>query len=94
MNKAELSKAIVDKSNYIISLAQAEDFINTFIDIVKDAVIDGDTVNLVGFGTFKTSERKERQCKNPQTKEIMTVPASTVPTFKAGKAFKDAVNNK
>ena len=91
MNKAELVKAAVNECGYEITQACAEDLLNTFLNIVKREVAAGNPVQLVGFGTFTTSERAERNGKNPQTGAEMTIPACTVPKFKAGKAFKDAV---
>ena len=92
MNKSELAKEIATRSQYDITATVAEDMINCFMDSVIDEVSAGGKVQLVGFGTFETSNRTERTCKNPQTGEQMTVPACTVPKFKAGKAFKEAVN--
>ena len=66
------------------------------VDAVMTSIIEdvaaGNKVQLIGFGTFETSTRAEREGRNPQTGEAMTIPATVVPKFKAGKAFKDAVN--
>ena len=67
-------------------LTYSEDF-----GAVTDALKAGDKIQLVGFGTFEVRERAEKQARNPRTGETMTVPASKVPTFKAGKALKDAI---
>ena len=91
MNKAELTKAMANECGYEVTQACAEDLLNTFMDIVKREVAAGNPVQLVGFGTFTTSERSERNGKNPQTGAEMVIPACTVPKFKPGKAFKDAV---
>ena len=91
MNKTELVKAIVAENSYSITQACAEEMVNSFINNVKNEVAAGNKVQLIGFGTFESAKRAERVCKNPQTGEEMTVPACTVPKFKAGKAFKDAV---
>lgn len=91
MNKAELVKAIVDKCGYEVTQSCVEDIVNTFIKVVKETVASGDKVQLIGFGTFETSKRAERKGKNPQTGEEMVIPACTVPKFKPGKAFKDAI---
>ena len=91
MNKKELVKAIVAKSEYEISDAAVNDIVNCFIDTVKETVAKGEEVQLVGFGTFKVGERAERKCINPTTKEEMIVPACKVPKFKPGSAFKDCV---
>ena len=61
------------------------------LDVITDALKNGEKVSLVGFGTFEVRERKERQGRNPQTREPMTIPASKLPAFSAGKALKDAV---
>ena len=59
---------------------------------ITEALQNGEKVSLVGFGTFEVKERAERTCLNPQTKETINVPASKAPSFKAGKALKEAVN--
>jgi DNA-binding protein HU-beta len=91
MNKTELVKAMVNECDYDVTQACAEDLLNTFMDIVKREVAAGNKVQLIGFGTFEPAERAERKGKNPQTGEEMTIAACTVPKFKPGKAFKDAV---
>ena len=91
MNKSELTKAIVAKSQYNLSNAVVEDVINCFINIVKDEVADGNKVQLIGFGTFEQGHRSERIGKNPQTGADMVIPSCNVPKFKPGQAFKDAV---
>ena len=58
----------------------------------KYVLENGEKVQLIGFGTFETRERAAREGRNPRTKETITIPASTVPVFKAGKEFKDRVN--
>lgn len=62
------------------------------IDAVSGALKDGDTVNLIGFGTFMVRERAARTGRNPRTGETINIAASKNPSFKAGKALKDAVN--
>lgn len=91
MNKTELAKAMAEHSNYNVSNAVAEDMINCFMEVVKETVSNNDSVQLVGFGTFTTAQRAERNGKNPQTGEAMVIPACKVPKFKAGKAFKEVV---
>ena len=91
MNKTELVKEIVNECGYEVTQSCVEDIVNTFMNVVKDTVASGDKVQLIGFGTFESAKRAERICKNPQTGEEMTVPACTVPKFKPGQAFKDAV---
>ena len=89
MNKVELIGAVASKSE--ISKKDVEKVINAFSNFVADALVDGDKVQLVGFGTFEVVERAERQGRNPATGEAMTIAASKSPKFKAGKALKDAV---
>ena len=63
-----------------------------FTESVEEALEKGEKVQLVGFGTFETRERAAREGRNPRTKEPITIPASTVPVFKAGKELKEKVN--
>ena len=88
MNKTELVASIAEKAE--ISKVQATKALDAFTAAVGESLKNGDEVALVGFGTFKVSARKERQGRNPQTGESITIKASNSPTFKAGKALKDA----
>ena len=90
MNKAELITSMAEKSQ--LTKKDAESALKAFIDSVQEALENGDKVQLIGFGTFETRERAAREGRNPRTKETITMPASTVPVFKAGKEFKDRVN--
>lgn len=90
MTKADLVKAVSEKAN--CPKKDAEMAINTVIDCITDAVVQGEKVQIVGFGTFEVRERGEKKCKNPRTGEEMITPAKKAPVFKAGKALKDAVN--
>lgn len=90
MNKAELVTEIAEQTG--ITKKDAEAAVKAFTDIVIEEVAGGGEVALVGFGTFKTSTRAARTGRNPQTGQTLNIPAATVPKFKAGKAFKDAVN--
>ena len=90
MNKAELITSMAEKSQ--LTKKDAESALKAFIDSVQEALENGDKVQLIGFGTFETIERAAREGINPITKETITIPASTVPVFKAGKEFKDRVN--
>ena len=90
MNKAELITSMAEKSQ--LTKKDAESALNAFIDSVQEALENGEKVQLIGFGTFETRERDAREGRNPRTKETITIPASTVPVFKAGKEFKDRVN--
>ena len=90
MNKAELIAAIAAKTGE--TKKSAEETVNAFVSVVTDALKKGEKVQLVGFGTFETRERAAREGRNPRTKEPLTIPASTVPVFKAGKELKEKVN--
>ena len=90
MNKAELITSMAEKSQ--LTKKDAESALKAFIDSVQEALESGEKVQLIGFGTFDTRERAAREGRNPRTKETITIPASTVPVFKAGKEFKDRVN--
>ncbi|MBR5498313.1 MAG: HU family DNA-binding protein [Clostridia bacterium] len=89
MKKTELVAAVAEKSN--LSKKDAEAAVNAVVAAVAEALANGDNVQLVGFGTFEVRERSEKVCRNPRTGESMTVAATKVPAFKAGKALKDAV---
>ncbi|AFY62132.1 MULTISPECIES: HU family DNA-binding protein [Cyanophyceae] len=90
MNKAELVDAVADKAN--VTKKQAEVVISAAVDVIMDAVADGDKVTLVGFGAFEPRERKAREGRNPKTGEKMEIPATKVPAFSAGKLFKEKVS--
>lgn len=90
MNRQELVAKMAEKAN--IEPKAAEKALGAFMNIVKDTMVDGDTVQLVGFGTFAVKERAAREARNPQTGGTIHIPAKKAPVFKAGKAFKDAVN--
>lgn len=89
MNKTELVAAVAEKAG--ISKKDSEAAVAAFIASVQDALKAGEKVQLVGFGTFEVRQRSERQGRNPQTGKTVTIPASKVPAFKAGKAFKDLI---
>lgn len=90
MNKSELIAAVAESA--ALSKKDAEKAVNAVVTTVTDALVAGDKVQLVGFGTFETRERGARTGKNPRTGEAIKIAASKVPAFKAGKALKDAVN--
>ena len=90
MNKAELITSMAEKSK--LTKKDAELALKALIESVEEALEDGQKVQLVGFGTFETRERAAREGRNPRTKEVINIPATTVPVFKAGKEFKDKVN--
>ena len=86
MNKTEFINAVAAKGEMDKKAAE-----KAVIAATTDALKNGEKIQLVGFGTFEIRERSEKQARNPRTGETMTVPASKVPAFKAGKALKDAV---
>lgn len=89
MNKSELIEAIAQEAD--ISKAAAAKALDGMMNAVTNALKKGDTVTLVGFGTFYVGERAERQGRNPQTGEPLTIAAAKTPKFRAGKALKDAL---
>lgn len=89
MKKTELVAAVASKAN--LSKKDAEAAVNAVVASVSEALANGDSVQLVGFGTFEVRERSEKVCRNPRTGESMTVAATKVPAFKAGAALKNAV---
>ena len=90
MNKVELVEAMAKKAD--ISKKDAEAALKAFIASVEGELKKGGKVQLVGFGTFEVSKRAARKGRNPQTGAEMKIKASKTPKFKAGKAFKDALN--
>ena len=88
MNKTELIAEIACKAG--ISKKDAEKALAATVETITDSVVKGDKVQLVGFGSFELKCRPARVGRNPNTKEAIEIPASRVPVFKAGKAFKDA----
>ncbi len=93
MNKAELIASIAEKAE--MSKKDAEISLNAFIDAVEEALVKGDKVQLVGFGTFAVRDRKARKGRNPRNPEqVIDIPASKAPVFKAGKSLKELVNSK
>ena len=89
MNKSELVDAIAAGAE--ISKAAAARALDTAVETITKAVAAGDSVTLVGFGTFKASARAAREGKNPKTGEKIKIAATTVPKFSAGATFKAAV---
>jgi DNA-binding protein HU-beta len=90
MNKTELIEKMAEKSG--LTKKDSEKGLNSFMEVITEALVSGDKVQLVGFGTFETRERAARQGRNPRNpEEIIDIPASKAPAFKAGKGLKDAV---
>jgi DNA-binding protein HU-beta len=90
VNKAELITSMAEKSK--LTKKDAELALKALIESVEESLEKGEKVQLVGFGTFETRARAAREGRNPRTKEVINIPATTVPVFKAGKEFKDKVN--
>ena len=89
MNKAELITAISVGSG--LSKKDSEKALTAFVEAVTKSLAAGDKVQLVGFGIFDVKARAARTGRNPKTKEVIEIPATKTPVFKAGKALKDAV---
>ena len=90
MNKQDLVNQVADTSG--LTKSDASKAVESVFDTITSTLKSGGDVRLVGFGTFSVSQRKASTGRNPRTGEPMTIPASTQPKFKAGKALKDAVN--
>lgn len=90
MNKTEFIDAVAASAD--ISKTDASRALDAMVDVIADTMKRGEQVTLVGFGTFLVRARDARQGRNPRTGEVIEIPASNVPSFKAGKALKDAVN--
>jgi len=90
VNKQELIDRMAASAD--ITKAAAGRALDSMLDSVTDSLKKGDSVVLVGFGTFSVRERKARTGRNPRTGEEIAIKAAKVPGFKAGKAFKDALN--
>jgi DNA-binding protein HU-beta len=89
MKKAELIDAVASKSE--LTKQDAKKAVEALFETISTTLVKGEKVQLVGFGTFEVRERAERTGRNPQTGEEMTIPATKVPAFKAGKELKEAV---
>ncbi|MBD2245234.1 HU family DNA-binding protein [Nostoc sp. FACHB-888] len=89
MNKGELVDAVAAKTN--ITKKQADEVISAFLSVVTEAVANGEKVTLIGFGSFERRERSQREGRNPKTNETITIPATKIPAFSAGKQFREKV---
>lgn len=89
MNKLELVNEMASKSG--LSKKDTENALKAFIETVEETLTKGEKIQLVGFGTFETRVRAAREGRNPKTKEVIQIPETTVPVFKAGAAFKEKV---
>jgi DNA-binding protein HU-beta len=92
MNKSELVDTVAEKSS--ITKKEADAVLSATLETIVEAVASGDKVTLVGFGSFEKRARKQREGRNPKTGESMTIAATTVPGFSAGKSFKEIVTSK
>ena len=89
MNKTELIAAIAAKSN--LTKKDSELALTAALEAITEALVEGDKVQLIGFGSFEVKNRAARVGRNPKTKEAIEIAASKFPVFKAGKALKDKV---
>ncbi len=89
MNKADLVTSVAEKAGS--TKKEAEKAVNAVLESIEGALMEGDKVSLVGFGTFDTRVRPAREGRNPRTEEKIDIPETVVPVFKAGKALKEAV---
>ena len=89
MNKSELIDAIAESTG--LTKADSGRALDGFLGAVTKALSEGNSVALVGFGTFSVKERAERKGRNPQSGEEILIKAAKIPTFKAGKSLKDSV---
>ena len=89
MNKSELINAVAEKA--ALSKKDSESAVTAALDAITAALVQGEKVQLVGFGSFEVKSRSARMGRNPHTKEEIQIPATKVPSFKPGKALKDVV---
>jgi DNA-binding protein HU-beta len=90
MNKAELIAQVAEKSD--LTKKDAEKAVSALIETVEEALVKGDRVQLVGFGTFEIRERAARKGRNPQTGQEIDIAATRVPVFKAGKSLREVIS--
>ena len=90
MNKTDLIHAVSEKTG--LPRKDSEASISAALDAITEALVSGEKVQLVGFGSFEVKNRAARTGRNPRTKEQIEIPAARLPVFKAGKALKDAVD--
>lgn len=91
MTKADLVASIAEKAG--VTKKDADKMLSVMMDVIMESLANGDKVQLIGFGTFEIKERAARKGHNPRTGEEIDIPAAKVPTFKAGKVFKEAVSS-
>ena len=89
MNKTELIAAVAEKAG--LTKKDAEKVVNATIDSITESLVNGDKVNVSGFGIFEVKAREARVGRNPRTKETIEIPATKLPAFKASKTLKDLI---
>ena len=92
MNKSDIVARVAHRTS--LSRAQAQDALNAVFEVIQDGLSNGDTITLIGFGTFSTKSRAARTGRNPRTGQRMAIAASKTPSFKAGKSLRDAVRSR
>ena len=92
MNKSDMVARVADRTS--LSRVQAQDALNAVLEVIRDGLSNGDTITLIGFGTFSTKSRAARTGRNPRTGQRMAIAASKTPSFKAGKSLRDAVRSR
>lgn len=90
MNKTELVNALAERTG--LSKKNAEEVLTATLDIITETLVEGEKVQLVGFGSFEVRERAARMGRNPRTREEVPIPASRAVQFKSGKVLKNAVS--
>lgn len=90
MNKAELVGQVASKTG--MTKKDTEPIVSALLNVIQDALKDGNKVQLVGFGTFEVRDRAARKGRNPQTGKDIEIPASRIPAFKPGKVLKDSIH--
>ena len=91
MNKSEIGDRLAGRLG--LNKAVAKEAVDGVFEAIGEALANGEEVRLAGFGTFAARSRAARTGRNPRTGEVLSIPASKTPSFKAGKALKDAVND-
>lgn len=91
MNKSQLVEVIATKAD--ISKSDAVKALSSMVEAITQELSEGDSIQLVGFGTFKINHKTTRKGRNPKTGAVIDIPQKNVPAFSAGKALKDAVNS-
>ena len=90
VNKSDIAGRVAGRAG--VGKSAAGDAVDAVFEAIEEALARGENVRIAGFGTFGTRSRPARTGRNPRTGESLNIPASTAPTFKAGKALRDAVN--